>query len=279
MLSISPELNKDKNIDKETLATTIALSLKIARQDDAKDFLPYILSNVGNLINYGIDPNEVEEVFFSENFDVHFPVAIATLKGIFGDELSLNSIKFFTTRYCKTKEDLSDATRIPILATIYKQIDANDVYELDKFYQLTLDENGEYNSDKSEFISNSICTLLDTCKNEKNSLALVVSRKEDAMNMISSSLKAIILSNEAQYGTFDKDKAEESLACWLNYITNNKEMLNDMLKVNVNMIHSQTKKELTIREVTKNYPNYSEFFDNTFYKLYNLLANINGKTN
>lgn len=266
--------NKSLNADDEIIAKSIALSLKTARKDEAEEFLPYFLSSYQGLLQYGFSADEAEKIFNLENFDVYMPQAFSILNGIFKGDMPFNSMHFFISTYCKNKDNLTDYERIPQLSALYHSISANDVYELDKFYKLTLDENGNYNPVKADFVTKSVQKILSECLEDENSRTIFITNKEDATNMMADTLRSVITSNEKTNGKFDIQSADESFDVWFKYVLDNEKTLNKTLLIPVKTKSGKQQKSVTINEFEKSYPNFATLFNNIFYRLYSTTTNL-----
>lgn len=254
--------------------TSIALALKLSEENyylEAPQHLAQI--EVGKK-EYGFNNEEIKAVFSPNNFDFNLPHAYAIIKTV-NEDISSSDIILFLTRYCKTKENLTDIIAVEKLCKLFNLMGIQELDMADLTYSVVLDNESEINHSKCDFAINSIMEVFNYCSKEENSCSFVINQPRKAKNLLILAIKSLIQSNEIQNdGKFDLKTATDSFNIWFEYVKNNKEEINNFQKMAVFDPKGLKVKEITIAQAIKSYPDIAVNFDNTLYRFSSILANF-----
>jgi len=254
--------------------TSIALALKLSEENDYLEFPQHLAQIEVVKEDYNLSNEEIRMLFSPENYDFNLPHAYTIIKTVYEDTPS-NDIVLFLTRYCKTKENLTDITVVENLCRLFNLMGVKELDMADSIYSIVLDENNEVNCQKCKFMTNAITEVFKYCAQESNSYSFVVSQPKKAKNLLILAMKNLIQTAQAQNkGKFDYNIAIDSFNAWFEYAIKNQDEINNQQKVAVYDSKDLKVKEISISQVVKKYPNVAADFDNTLYRFSSILANF-----
>lgn len=182
-------------------------------------------------------------------------------------------------KYCKYNGAFDYSLIIPI-ATLFSNADCVNFEECDKIYSMILDENGNFDLEKRNFVFQAI-SLIKYLFNDKSfpyyeeSKHINTAIKNQGMyGIVESFLKKARLGE----GKFNCEKAYKAFEDWVVYAVNNKASINKNTLLNIEYYSDSTYKETKEKTVEEYYdPNNSDtyFFNTPFYRVYSVIVDEN----
>jgi len=266
----------NKTVDSYSLIIT-ALAQKQAKIQGDMEYTPFYCGLAEALKRKGVKKEDIKTLLSFRRFDIDMPKAVLYLDEIFKQELPMQEKIMFIDRYCKDTNGSSDSLIMMNFISLLAALEISDMDMADLFYSLTLDFDIKFNNDKCKFMTQSVEALMNYClQNDKVAQAFIQQSPIEAKTSIYLSLKALVESNEAQYGNFNPEKAKESFDSWFEYVKNNKDLIDKNQKITLYDENRDVIRVISVKEaVEKHNCNPVKYF-NTLYRLSSVLANFTG---
>ena len=188
-------------------------------------------------------------------------------------ECSPQRAKVLVEKYCKDENGNYDLEKTGLVSSVFG-ICGNVLFdELDKIYKIILKDNSssEIDFEKARFVCNAYVFFNEMIINE---IPLETNiEMTNAIEDMKVKMSSIIMQNCKQKDSINYKQACKTLDIWVNYVNENKNQLNNSIKIKV--LTGDDKKEskpLSIQELTElNHPIH-KFFNTDFYRLYRVLT-------